>query len=90
MPMGAGMAGACAAGTCSGGVAAGGCGGPGGCGNGGGCVSRPSSLFFMIEETDVYRVVEAWVEAVDVAAAEEEGAVEEVEVEVDAEAVVDE
>jgi len=44
----------------------------------------------MIEETDVYRVVEAWVEAVDVAAAEEEGAVEEVEVEVDAEAVVDE
>ncbi|KAH8774025.1 hypothetical protein BGZ57DRAFT_894252 [Hyaloscypha finlandica] len=37
MPMGAGMAGACAAGTCSGGVAAGGCGGAGGCGTGGGC-----------------------------------------------------
>jgi len=90
MPMGAGMAGACAAGTCSGGVAAGGCGGPGGCGNGGGCVSRPSSFLFMIEETDFYRVVEAWVEAAEVDVAGEEGAVEEVEVEVDAEAVVDE
>jgi hypothetical protein len=86
MPMGAGMAGACAAGTCSGGVAAGGCGGPGGCGNGGGCVSRPLFLFFLRELTDFYRVVEALAEAaeVDVAA---EGAVEEVE---DVEAVVDE
>ena len=35
MPVGAGMAGACAQGSCSGGVAAGGCGGPGGCGSGG-------------------------------------------------------
>jgi hypothetical protein len=90
MPMGAGMAGACAAGTCSGGVAAGGCGGPGGCGNGGGCVSRPSSFLFMIEETDFYRVVEAWVEAAEVDVAGEEGVVEEVEGEVVVEAVVDE
>ena len=44
----------------------------------------------MIEETDFYRVVEAWVEAAEVDVAGEEGAVEEVEVEVDAEAVVDE
>jgi hypothetical protein len=91
MPMGAGMAGACAAGTCSGGVAAGGCGGPGGCGNGGGCVSRPLSSFFLRGVTDFFfRVVEAWVEAAEVDVAGEEGVVEEVEVEVDAEAVVDE
>jgi Glycine-rich domain-containing protein-like len=46
MPMGVGMAGACAAGTCSGGVAAGGCGGAGGCGTGGGCVSLLFILLF--------------------------------------------
>jgi hypothetical protein len=87
MPMGAGMAGACAAGTCSGGVAAGGCGGPGGCGNSGACVSRPLSLCCLREVTDFYRVVEAPLEAAEAHVAGEEGAVEEVEV--DAEAVVD-
>jgi hypothetical protein len=44
----------------------------------------------MIEETDFYRVVEAWVEAAEVDVAGEEGVVEEVEGEVVVEAVVDE
>jgi hypothetical protein len=52
MPMGAGMAGACAAGTCSGGVAAGGCSGPGGCGMGGSCASLLYFLDLALMETD--------------------------------------
>ena len=81
MPMGAGMAGACAAGTCSGGVAAGGCGGPGGCGNGGGCVSLFIQMSQFYSEADFdHRVVVARLEAaaeevVDVGEVEDAGVV---------------
>jgi hypothetical protein len=90
MPMGAGMAGACAAGTCSGGVAAGGCGGAGGCGTGGGCVSSPSCLPFQYRLELTFRsqaeVWEAHAVGQEAAVGEEVAVVEEVAV--DAEVVV--
>jgi hypothetical protein len=90
MPMGAGMAGACAAGTCSGGVAAGGCGGAGGCGTGGGCVSFPLCLPFQYGLKLTFRSqAEAWeADAVGQEAAVGEEVVEEEVVAVDAEVVV--